>query len=64
MEEVIQAVLVIVVGFLLHFAFKFLNIEIDEGTFNAIVAGIVAYIIGLLFADKVAEFLYRRGILK
>lgn len=46
--EVLKPVLVIVVGFLIKLACAKLNIELDSGAFNTIVAGIVTYLVGLL----------------
>jgi len=46
--ELVAPVLVIVVGFLIREGLKLLKVEIDEGTFNSIVASIVVYLLSLL----------------
>jgi hypothetical protein len=47
MTDVIQAVLTILVGAAIEWVFKFLKVEIDEKTLRAIVASIVAFLLGL-----------------
>jgi hypothetical protein len=48
LSELLKSVLLIVVAFLLQMALAALGVELDEGTFVAIVAAIVAYILSLL----------------
>jgi len=48
LSELIKSVLLIVVAFLLRLAFSALGVELDEGTFVAIVAAIVSYLLALL----------------
>ena len=46
--ELVAPVLVIVFGWLVRQVFKWLNVEIDDGTFNAIVASLVTFMLALL----------------
>lgn len=48
LSELLKSVLLIVVAFLLQLALGALGVELDEATFTAIVAAIVAYILSLL----------------
>jgi hypothetical protein len=48
LSELIKSVLMIVVAFLVRLALDALGVELDEGTFVAIVAAIVSYILALL----------------
>lgn len=53
-DEVVQAILVVLVGAALRFGLGLIGIEIDPVLFNTIVAGIVAYLLGL-FGYEVAR---------
>jgi hypothetical protein len=55
--ELLQPVLVLVVGYLLRLAFRYLKIELDEGAFNAILLGIVAFLLALVGAEQTARLL-------
>jgi hypothetical protein len=52
LSELIKSVLMIVVAFLVRLALDALGVELDEGTFVAIVAAIVSYILALLAPRK------------
>ncbi len=57
LPNLVQSILILVVAALLRFAFAFLKIEIPEEVFNAIVFGLVTWIISLIFkpvAEKIA----------
>lgn len=53
-DELVKAVLVAVVGYLLRLGLGLIGIEIDPVLFNTIVAGIVAYLLGL-FGYEIAR---------
>lgn len=55
MNEVIASVLTILISFALKWFFAFINVEVDETTFNAIVAGIVLWFMTQLGTRKTAE---------
>jgi len=50
-SNLVSTVLVIVIGAGVKWVFKFLKVELDEKTFNAIVAAIVTVLLGLLGMD-------------
>ena len=54
MFELLQPVLVLVIGWLVRKAFEWLGVPLDEKTFNAIVAAIVVYLLGLLGFNQAA----------
>lgn len=45
--ELLKSVLILVVAFLLRFVLTAIGVEIDEMTFNTIVAAIVVYVLAL-----------------
>lgn len=47
-SELLKSVLVLLVAFLLRFVLVAIGVEIDEVTFNTIVAAIVAYVLALV----------------
>ena len=47
-SELLKSVLVLVVAFLIRLALTALGVDIDEETFNTIVAAIVAYVLALV----------------
>jgi len=49
LKDLLAAALTLVVGFAVKWLFAQLGLELDEATFNAIVAGIVAWLLGLFF---------------
>ena len=57
MIEILQPVLVIVVGYLVRAALRALKVELDEGVFNSLVAAIVVYVLALLGVDAAARLL-------
>lgn len=57
MLELLQPVLVIVIGYLLRAALRGLKVELDEGVFNGLVAAIVVYLLALLGFDQAARLL-------
>ena len=57
MLEILQPVLVIVVGYLVRAALRALKVELDEGVFNSLVAAIVVYVLALLGVDAAARLL-------
>jgi len=66
LPDIVHSILLLVVAALLRLAFIFLKIEIPEEAFNLIVAGIVGWLISLIFlpaahslAFKVRSFLGR-----
>jgi hypothetical protein len=48
LSEILQPVLLIVVSYLVRLVFKAIKVELDDKTFMAIVAGLVAWLISLL----------------
>lgn len=48
MIELITPVLTIVIGWLVQRILRALKVSIDEATYNALIAGIVAYLLALL----------------
>ena len=54
MFDLIQPILVLVIGWLVRKAFEALDVELDAGTFNAIVAAIVVYLLGLIGLEQAA----------
>lgn len=66
-NELVKSVLVIVIGFLLRLALAAINVQIDPGVFDAIVAGIVLWILtqlGMATLRTAFPSLVRRGLLK
>lgn len=64
LENLLKPVLVTVVAFILKFALEAIGVELDEGTFVAIVAAIVAYLLALFGVDQAARSnpsLFRKG---
>jgi len=57
MLELLAPVLTIVIGYLVKKALVALKIELDEKTYNAIVAGIVVYLLALLGVQTAARFM-------
>ena len=57
MLELLAPVLTIVIGYLVKVALKALKVELDEKTFNAIVAAIVVYLLTLIGVQTAARFL-------
>jgi branched-subunit amino acid transport protein AzlD len=51
LSEILAPVLTIVIGFLLRKALKSLKVDIDEKTFNTLVAAIVVYLLVLVGVD-------------
>lgn len=47
LKEFVKTVLVVVIGFTLRFVFDALGVPVDEGTYNALVGAIVAYLLSL-----------------
>lgn len=47
-SELLKSVLVLGIAFLLRFVLVAIGVEIDEVTFNTIVAAIVAYVLALV----------------
>lgn len=47
-SELVQPVLVLVVGYAIKFATKKLDIKLDDGAFHAIIFGIVAWLLSQL----------------
>jgi len=60
-NSLLQAALTLVVAFFLRWFFAAIAIELDEGLFAAIVAAIVAWLLGL-FGVEVARAAGVRGI--
>jgi len=54
-EELLKSALVLVAGFLVKWLFGVLGVEIDEATFNAIVAAIVTFFLGLFGVQGVKK---------
>jgi hypothetical protein len=66
-NELVKAVLVLVVGFLLRLVLVAIGVEIDVATFDAIVAGIVVWVLTLLGMNTLRAVFpgaVRRGYLK
>ncbi len=61
-NSTLQVVLTVLVAAGLRFLFTLINVEVDEGTFNAIVAGIVIWLLAQIGVD-VARARGVRGIL-
>lgn len=48
LNELLKSALVLVLSFAVRWFFALIQVEIDDATFNAIVAGLVTYILSLL----------------
>lgn len=59
LTEVLKPVLVIVVAFALKYALAAIGVELDEATFNAIVAGIVTYLLALVGVEGAHKLMPR-----
>lgn len=57
LEQLLQPVLVLVVGYVLRLALRYLKVELDEGAFNAILLGIVAFMLSLVGAEQAARLI-------
>ena len=57
MLELLQPVLVIVVGYLVRAALRALKVELEEKVFTSLVAAIVVYLLALLGLDTAARLL-------
>jgi hypothetical protein len=55
MTEILAPIFTIVIAYAVRAAFRFLKVEVDEKTFNAIVASIVVYLLTLIGAPAVAS---------
>lgn len=67
LSELVKAVLVLVVAFLLKLALAAIGVEIDPVVFNTIVAGIVTWLLahlGYNLTLKALPSLVQRGLLK
>lgn len=53
LDELVKSALVLLVSFAVKWLFTLLGLEIDPATFNAIVAAVVAYLLGLLGYEAV-----------
>lgn len=62
MLELLQPVLVLIVSWLVKKACEYLKIELDEKAFNAIVAGIVVWLVGLVAQQATVSTLAHFGI--
>jgi len=60
-KELLQAALSLVVAFALRWLLVAIGVELDEGVFIALVAGIVVWLLGL-FGVEVARAAKVRGI--
>lgn len=60
LESLLRPVLVLVVGYLLRLGLVALGVELDEATFNSIVAAIVVVLLSLVGAEQGAAFIQRR----
>ena len=56
-EELVAPVLFMVVSRLVKLAAGYLKIELDEKAFNSIVAGVVAFLLSLVFGEPVRALL-------
>ena len=63
MLELLKPILVIVVGYLIKLACAKLGIELDEATYNAIVAAIVVWLLGLFAQQASVELMARVGLI-
>lgn len=57
MIEILQPVLVIVVGWLVKKALELLKVELDEAAYNSIVAAVVVYLLALLGQEQAVRLL-------
>ena len=57
MLELLAPVLTIVIGYLVRVALKAIKVQFSEETFNALVAGIVVYLLTLLGVHTAARFM-------
>ena len=55
--ELLQPVLVIVVGWLVRKALEALNVQLDPAAYNSIVAAIVVYLLALVGQEQAARLL-------
>ena len=55
LSELLKSALVLVASFLVRWVFTALGVEIDDATFNAIVAGIVTFFLGLFGVEGVKK---------
>lgn len=53
--EIVTPILTIVVGWLVREALKKLKVQIDEATYNTLVAAIVVYLLALLGVEGAAR---------
>lgn len=47
-EQIVTPVLTLIIAYLVRYVFRWLKVDIDEKTYNAIVAALVVYLLGLL----------------
>jgi len=67
LSDLIKSVLVLVVAYLVKLGLAAINVVVDEGTFNAIVAGIVTLLLALFghaLLVRSNPSLVERGLLK
>ncbi len=67
LSDLVKSVLVLIVAYLVKLGLAYINVVIDEGTFNAIVAGIVTLLMaqfGHAFLVSRNPNLVERGLLK
>jgi hypothetical protein len=55
LNELLKSVLVLGLSFAVRWFFTLINVQIDDATFNAIVAGLVTYILSLLGLEVAAR---------
>lgn len=57
--ELLKPILTILISFALRWFFALIGVEIDEGVFNAIVAGIVLWLLTLIGAESARQLMPR-----
>ena len=55
LNELLKSVLVLGISFAVRWLFALINVTVDDATFNAIVAGLVTYILSLLGLEVAAR---------